>query len=65
MKAVLLRNKPYKLSKASPKYDHVKVQLNPQCGLKPDEYVYEARKPNGVIEIIPAKIWEQVKKYYI
>jgi len=65
MKGILLRKTPYKVCEASVKYDHVKIQLNPQCGLTKEDKVFEVKYPNGVIVIIPESIYEEVKSQYI
>jgi len=53
MKKMLLRKKPYKISQNG--NDGIKVVLNQLCGLLPGDLVYQVKRSDGVIELIPEK----------
>lgn len=58
----LLREKPYKVNFNKSKYKSLRINLNPMCGFKPEDRVFQVKRDDGVIELIPEKIFD-VEKY--
>ena len=51
----LLRLKPYTVNLNSSRFESLRVVLNPMCGFKPGEKVYQVKRDDGVLELIPEK----------
>ncbi len=58
-KKELLREKPYKVYNNNKTYGTVKVSIAPRCTLKAGDLVYQIEREDGIIELIPAAIFNR------
>jgi hypothetical protein len=49
----LLRILPYKITPNSKSNNSVRIVLNPMSGFQPGDKVYQVKRSNGIIELIP------------
>ena len=54
MENILLRIKPYSVTLNCSKFESLRIVLNALCGFKDKDKVYQVRRPDGVVELIPA-----------
>lgn len=59
MKRRLLRDRPYKISSNSKQFNSMRVVLHPDC-FKLGEEVYQVKREDGVVELIPVKIYREI-----
>lgn len=55
MKRTLLREKPYTVTENNTKYKSFKISLHGMCGFAKWERVYQVRREDGVVELIPER----------
>jgi len=57
----LLSKKPYKIAYNYSKYESFRVNLNPGCGFEKGDKVYQVRRDDGVLELIPEKLFNEAE----
>jgi len=53
----LLRKKPYTITLNSSRFESLRVVLNPLCGFKSGDKVYQIKRASGVVELIPEELF--------
>lgn len=46
------------------KYNSLRIVLNPRCGLELGEKVYQVKRKDGVVELIPARLYKEMTEKY-
>jgi len=44
------------------KYNSLRIVLHPDCGFKATDKIHQVRRSDGVIELIPAELYEKMAK---
>ncbi len=57
-KGILLSKKPYKVGYNGTLKNSIKIVLSPLTNLDIGDYVYEVRRPDGIIELVPEKLFD-------
>lgn len=65
MKYKLLNKKPFTVSANSRKFGTIRIGLSLNSGVKIGDKFYQVKLENGIIQLIPEKMFNIFKKYFV
>lgn len=60
---MLLRVKPYTVALNSSKFNALRINLSPLCGFSSGDKVYQVRRDDGVLEVVPEEVFNNDPRY--